>query len=106
MTFDDLDFEIVPSPSYGFEMFGNLPNGIKSSHHFDNGYGIFVVRTTGSYGWENGLFEVSILKQRENQWEVCYDTPISSGVIGNCTIEKINQILKNIENLPKFENKK
>ena len=99
MTFDDLDFELIPSPAAGFEMFGNLPNGLKAVHYFDNGYGVSVVRTAGTYGWEQGLFEVAILKKRGNQWEICYDTPIANDVIGFCSPEKINIILKQVETL-------
>jgi hypothetical protein len=96
MTFDDLDFELLPSPVSGFEMFGTLPNGVKAVHYFDNGYGIQVLRCAGTDGWENGLFEVSILKKTENQWE---NTPITLKVIGNCNVKKINQLLNDIENL-------
>ncbi len=99
MTFDDLDFELLPSPVSGFEMFGSTPNGLKAHHYFDNGYGISVIRRPGSYGWENGLFEVAVLKKKSNQWEVCYSTPITSDVIGNCTPEDINRILVQIESL-------
>ena len=99
MTFDDLDFELLPSPVSGFEMFGSTGSGLKATHYFDNGYGISVVRIAGTYGWEQGLFEVAVLKQRGNQWEICYDTPITNDVVGHCTPEKVTMLLSMIENL-------
>jgi hypothetical protein len=99
MTFDDLDFELFITPSSGFEMFGSSPNGLKASHYFPNGYGISVARFPGTYGWERGLFEVAVLKQRGNQWEICYDTHITQNVIGHCTPQKVTEIIQQIENL-------
>lgn len=99
MKFDDLDFEFVPTPSAGFDFFGSLPDGLKAKHYFDNGYGVSVVRIAGSYGWEQGLFEVAILKKRGNEWDLCYDTPITSDVIGHCTPEDIDKILEKVEAL-------
>ena len=99
MTFDDLDFEIVPSTVSGFEMFGSTPNGLKATHYFDNGYGVSVVRSVGTYGWEEGLFEVAVLKKTGNQWDICYNTPITSDVVGHCDPEKVTQILNQVQNL-------
>lgn len=101
MTFDDLDFEFLPSPVSGFEMVGSAAagSGLRATHHFDNGYGISVTRTVGTYGWQQGLFEIAVLKKRENQWEICHDSPITDDVIGYCSPQKINVILRIIESL-------
>lgn len=62
---------------------------------FPNGYGISVVRGTYSYGGDEGLYECAVLKDNK----LCYDTPITDDVIGYCDEDKVNEIIKQIEEL-------
>lgn len=62
---------------------------------FPNGYGISVIRGTYSYGGDEGLYECAVLKDNE----LCYDTPITNDVIGYCDENKVNEIIKQIEEL-------
>ena len=64
-------------------------------YEFHNGYGASVVRHPYSYGGDKGLYEVAVLKDDN----ICYDTPLTSDVIGHCTLEKVADILIKIKNL-------
>ena len=89
MKFSDLDF--YPH--------GNMPDGIAARYFFPNGYGVSVVQFPGSYGAEEGLYEVAILKGLEEDWEICYDTPITDDVIGYQSVEDIDNLLSQVESL-------
>jgi hypothetical protein len=78
---------------------GNMPDGIAARHFFPNGYGVSVVQFPGSYGYEEGLYEVAILKGLEEDWEICYDTPITDDVIGYQSVEDIDNLLSQVESL-------
>ena len=62
---------------------------------FDNGYGASVVWGPGSYGYDDKLFEVAILKGDE----ICYDTPISDDVVGYLDFAGVAEILEKIKSL-------
>ena len=89
MKFSDLDFH----------PHGNMPDGIAARYFFPNGYGVSVVQFPGSYGYEEGLYEVAILKELEEDWEICYDTPITDDVIGYQSVEDIDNLLSQVESL-------
>jgi hypothetical protein len=78
---------------------GNMPDGIAARHFFPNGYGVSVVQFPGSYGYEEGLYEVAILKGLEEDWEICYDTPITDDIIGYQSVEDIDNLLSQVESL-------
>ena len=88
MNFSDLNFQ----PH-------SIGNGVQAKHFFDNGYGISVVKFKGSYGYEEGLYESAVLKGTEENWNICYDTPITSDVLGYQTVEEVEVLLYEIENL-------
>jgi hypothetical protein len=93
MKFSDLNFQ----PH-------SIGNGVQARHFFDNGYGVSVVRfggisAGGSYGYEEGLYESAVLKGTEEKWELCYDTWITSDVLGYQNVEDIDSLLLEIENL-------
>lgn len=85
-TFNDLKFDRTVTP-LGFMERARL--------QFSNGYGISVVRGTYLYGGDEGLYECAVLKDDE----LCYDTPITDDVIGYCDENKVNEIIKLIEEL-------
>ena len=62
---------------------------------FPNGYGISIVSHEFSYG-----LELAVLKGNANEAEICYDTPITSDVIGYCTAEQLVEIVKDVKALP------
>lgn len=64
-------------------------------YEFKNGYGASVIRHQYSYGGDKGLYEVAVLKDDN----ICYDTPLTTDVIGYCTLAKVADILIKIKNL-------
>jgi hypothetical protein len=90
MKFSDLNFKSHP---YYWEF------GIQAKHFFDNSYGVSVVKFPNSYGYELGLYEVAILKGTEEESEICYDTGITSDVIGHQSEEEVEDLLYKVENL-------
>lgn len=63
--------------------------------HFDNGYGVSIVSHELSYGGNEGLCELAVLKGDE----LCYDTPITSDVIGWLTADAAIEIARKVEAL-------
>lgn len=90
MKFTDLNFE--PHPHY-------KEDGVQAKHFFPNGYGVSVVRFPGSYGCYDGLYEVAIIKGNEDDFELCYDTPITDDVLGHRDEIDIENILEEVEAL-------
>ena len=71
-------------------------NGYQLIYKFDNGYGASVVKHDFSYGGKSGLYEVAVL---DKEGELCYDTPITSNVIGHLNMSEVDKILVNISHL-------
>lgn len=52
----------------------------------------------------NGLFEVAVLKKvTDDNYRLCYNTPITDDVIGWLTNEQVIEILEQIKELKKGE---
>jgi hypothetical protein len=64
---------------------------------FDNGYGVSVVRGPYSYGGKLGLYELAVL---DSDGYICYDTPITSDVIGFLKPEDVSKYMIEIQELP------
>lgn len=63
--------------------------------------GASVVKSPISYGYENDLFELAILKWKNDTHIIAYDTEISSDVIGNLTRYEVMELLRRIKDLEK-----
>lgn len=69
---------------------------------FKNGYGASVIRGPYSYGGPDGLFELAVLKRNRRYpryWDVTYDTPITSDVLGNLEVDDVVKVLEEISKL-------
>ena len=82
--------------------FKSLPSnpcngGIQYKAKFTNGYGASIVQHIFSYGGDEGLWELAVLGK---DGYLCYDTPITSDVLGYLSEEEVNEILDQIESLP------
>jgi hypothetical protein len=85
--------------------FKNLPsktihgNGIQYLVFYPNGYGASIVKHHFSYGGDAGYWELAVAKGNEEEWAICYDTPITSDVLGWLSDEKVDETLLEIEKL-------
>lgn len=87
-----LKFEHIP-----FKINTDDPlSGVEGRLSFENGYGVSVVRKKGSYGYDEGLFELAVLD--ENGW-ITSCTPITSDVVGWLSEENVTNIMKQIQDL-------
>jgi len=84
MTFEDLKFE----PRHG------IP-GIRAEVQFANGYGASVIRGHGTYGGDQGLYELAVT-QGDN---LTYHTPITDDVLGFLSEADVTKTLADIEGL-------
>ena len=80
----------------------SLNDGIQKQYKFENGYGASVVQHSGSYGNEQGLWELAVLSWvGGNQYVLDYSTEITDDVIGYLTEEEVEEILVKIKELDK-----
>lgn len=83
-----------------------LHGGIQKVFRFENNYGASVVRHLGSYGADEGLWELAVLRfDGPNIWdfELTYTTPITDDVIGWLKENEVDDLLVAIETLDKEE---
>lgn len=88
MKFSDLNFKAHP-----------IMDGVQAIHFFENSYGISVVKFPGSYGYEEDLYEVAVIKGNEDDFELCYDTPITDVVMGHRDERDVEIIMEEVEAL-------
>ena len=76
--------------------------GVQKLYRFENGYGASVIKHMGSYGHEDGLWELAVIKWKEgtDEFALCYDTTITSDVVGYLTDDGVEKILLEIEFYP------
>ena len=68
---------------------------------FDNDYGASIIRGPGSYGYEDGLFELAVIHfDAGGNFGLVYDTPRTENVIGNLTKAEVVDYLHKIMLLP------
>lgn len=80
----------------------SLNNGTQDLYKFSNGYGASVICHDFSYGGEEGLKELAVIKfDKENPelWGLCYTTHVTDDVIGYLTDEAVEKLLTEIANL-------
>lgn len=88
MTFDKFEqYKIESTPSYG----------VQYQYKFPNNYGASIIQSEYSYGGSQGLWELAVLRFfKDGTSTLCYDTPITSDVIGNQKEEEIKELLDKI----------
>ena len=95
MTFDELEFK--ERPMFGE---GDTRNGVQCIVFFPNGYGASIIKGPGTYGYEQGLYELAVLKGDADSADLCYTTPITGDVIGNLGEAAVCRAITRIEKLP------
>ena len=97
----DLDYE-------GFEEFmktrtNNVElKGVLFRFRFENNYGASVVKHKYSYGHEEDLWELAVIKFTDESNEECYityDTPITDDVVGYLKDEDVRELLGKIKDI-------
>jgi hypothetical protein len=78
-----------------------LNGGIQKQYKFANGFGASVIQHSGSYGNEQGLWELAVLKWVGERYTLDYSTEITDDVIGYLTEEEVEGILVKVKNLEK-----
>lgn len=72
--------------------------GIQKIYRFENGWGASVIKNIASYGYEEGLWELAVIRfigPGENDWNLNYDHPESNGDCrGRLTDEEVEEILQ------------
>lgn len=88
-----------------FEQFliknNNLNGDIQKIYRFENGYGASVVKSRYSYGGKAGFWEIAVIEFNgdNDDYELCYNTPITDNVIGWLAEGAIDGYLEQIKNL-------
>lgn len=81
-----------------------LRDGEQRVFHFPNGYGASVVRHSGSYGSDEGLWELAVVRSGQSEdpfdFKLTYSTPITDDVRGYLTEADVQDILGEIQSLP------
>ena len=94
LKFEDLTFKSHPNG-----------NGLQAVLFFNNGYGISVIRyktlngTYGSYTSNEEEWEISVLIGNSAEYYLCYDTPITTDVVGHLTNDEVTNIMIQIQDL-------
>ena len=70
-------------------------DGIQKVYSFPNGYGASVVKHSYSYGGKDGKWELAVLKGED----LCYDTGITSDVLGYLNDPEVDDYVRQIEKL-------
>jgi hypothetical protein len=78
--------------------------GVQKVYRFPNQYGASVIRTSFSYGGDEGLWELGVVKWNGEKFALTYDTPITDDVIGHLSDEQVDATLEQIMELD-FEGK-
>ena len=79
-----------------------LNGGIGYKFRFPNNYGASVVKHWFSYGHEEDLWELAVIKfndETPDNWDIVYDTPITEDVEGWLTDEDVRNLLQQIKDL-------
>jgi hypothetical protein len=60
---------------------------------FPSGWGVSITKNSGSYGHEDGLWELAVLKDGE----LNYENPITDDVLGYLTDEKVAEYIEQVK---------
>lgn len=78
----------------------SLHDGIQHLYFFKNGFGASVVSHRFSYGGDEGLWELAVIRHNDSGgYDLCYSTPITNDVEGWLTAEMVEEYLDRIERL-------
>lgn len=97
------DFTLYLQPEtweLGIMQKDDLGDGVQYIFKFTNNYGASVVKRPGSYGFNNDLWELAVIRWYDDEeWYITYDTEITSDVIGDLTNAEVDELLVRISKL-------
>ena len=74
---------------------------VQKLYKFANGYGASVVKGEHTYGGDEGLWELAVIKfKTDGEFVLDYSTPITEDVEGHLTDDAVEELLAKIEALP------
>lgn len=77
---------------------------VQKLYKFANGYGASVVKGEHTYGGDEGLWELAVLKfKTDGDFVLDYSTPITEDVEGHLTDGAVEELLDKVEALPKAD---
>lgn len=91
-------------PWHGLYLYGyrEFDDGVQYIFKFNNGFGASVVKSIGTYGHAQDLWELAVIRIKDDYtFDLVYDTDVTDDVIGYLTDDKVNELLDRIKNLDK-----
>ena len=79
--------------------------GVRYVFRFENNYGASVVKHLGSYGYDQDLWELAVIRfgkydeDEDDVYILTYDTPITDDIEGHLTDEDVRNLLARIKEL-------
>jgi hypothetical protein len=71
--------------------------GIQANMMFDNGYVVSVINGGGAYSNGDDEYELAVYGK---DGYLCYDTPITDGVLGNLSADDVSELMVRVAALP------
>ena len=74
---------------------------IQKVYRFENNYGASVIKFPGSYGYEQGEWELAVIRfpSDNGEFRIDFETPITDDVLGHLSWMEVEEHLKEIKNL-------
>ena len=73
--------------------------GVQKLFRFPNGYGASVVQFPYSYGGDEGLWEMAVIRysgEDNDAFSLTYDTPITDDVLGHLSEQDVDALLDQV----------
>lgn len=71
-------------------------SGIAAKHDFANGYAVSVIRGYGTYGEDEGQYELAVMRGGK----IVYDTPVTDDVLGHLSEDAVSEAMAAVGALP------
>ncbi|MCY7157481.1 hypothetical protein MK525_03145 [Streptococcus gallolyticus subsp. gallolyticus] len=71
-----------------------LFDGYQKIYFFENGYGASVI----NHSYSQGL-EMAVIQEKNDDYRLCYDTPITDDILGYLDENEVEEYLKKIKEL-------
>lgn len=88
---------------FGLVLTREYADGIQKLYRFRNNYGASVVSHRHFHGGNMGLWELAVTRYElgatDEEYTLCYDTPITDDVLGYMEEAQVNETLMKIEAL-------